>query len=675
VTVVAALAVLPSAASALAGEELFATRHVARLKSVVSAAVSPDGKHVAYTLAVPRDPLKEEDGSARVELHVVDRQGNSRPFVTGKVSVSGVRWTPDGRAVAFLAKRGDDEHAKLYTIPIDGGEARPLVAHDADIRSAVFNPDGKQVAFLASEPRPKQEQEYRDKGFNQAIYEEDGRPTKVWITAADGSGKPRALELTGNAWTVDWSPSGRQLAVVLAPTPLVDDYYMFKRVYVVDADTGKVVERIQNPGKLGRVRFSPDGKHLAMISGVDIHDPADGRLMVAAVPGDGSVQDLMPDYQAHVSTFAWKDDKTLVWLADEGVQTKAGEVGLDGREQVRLEAAGPILTSMSLSRDGTVAAFVGHGAAHPPEVFLVGEGDEAPQRLTDNNAWLAGVRLARQEAVRWKARDGMELEGVLVYPLNYDEGRRYPLVMYVHGGPESHVSNGWVTSYARPGQVGAARGFAVFYPNYRGSTGRGVAFSKLGQADAAGKEFDDLVDGVDHLIAAGLVDADKVGITGGSYGGYASAWGATYYSDRYAASVMFVGISDNVSKLGTTDIPEEMFLVHHLKRLWDDWDYFLNSSPIRYVERNRTPTLILHGKEDPRVHPSQSLELYRHLKTLGQAPVRLVLYPGEGHGNRRAASRFDYSVRMMRWMEHYLAGPGGDPPDYAVDYAKQMGSE
>ena len=138
---------------------------------------------------------------------------------------------------------------------------------------------------------------------------------------------------------------------------------------------------------------------------------------------------------------------------------------------------------------------------------------------------------------------------------------------------------------------------------------------------------------------------------------------------------MFVGISDNVSKVGTTDIPEEMFLVHHRKRLWDDWDYFLKSSPIRYVERNETPTLILHGKEDPRVHPSQSLELHRHLKTLGQAPVRLVLYEGEGHGNRKAAARFDYCLRLMRWMEHYLTGPGGEAPEYQLDYQAHLPSE
>lgn len=654
-------------------DELFTPRHVAKLKAVASAALSPDGKHVAYTLAVPRHPLTEENGPAWIELYVADAAGKSRPFVTGKVKVGGVRWTPDSRAIAFVAQRGDDKHRALYLLPIDGGEARRVIAHDADLRGVAFSPDGKQVAFLASEPLSKEQQEYQDKGFNQEIYEEDWRPTKVWIAAADGSDKPRALDLPGSASMVRWRPGGPQLAVVLAPTPLVDDGYMAKRVHIVDAQTGKVIEPIDNPGKLGQVDWSPDGKHLAMISGVDIHDPADGRLMVADVPGDSKLRDLMPNYQAHVGSFAWKDDRTLLWVAAEGTASTVGTVNLDGQRHVLIDAAGPVLGRVSLSDDGRTAALVGHSPSHPPEVFLLAAKHKAARRMTQSNSWLDQMRFARQEVVRWKARDGLKLEGVLVYPLNYEKGRRYPLIMSVHGGPEAHVANGWVTSYGRPGQTAAARGFAVFYPNYRGSTGRGVAFSKLGQADAAGKEFDDLVDGLDHLVAQGLVDKDKVGITGGSYGGYASAWGATYYSERYAASVMFVGISDNVSKLGTTDIPEEMFLVHHRKRLWDDWSYFLRSSPIRYVQRNRTPTLILHGKSDPRVHPSQSMELYRHLKTLGQAPVRLVFYPGEGHGNRRAAARFDYNVRMLRWMQRYLQGPGGDPPDTAIDYAKEFG--
>jgi dipeptidyl aminopeptidase/acylaminoacyl peptidase len=652
--------------------KLLTPSHVAMLRSVSAAVISPDGKQVAYTLVVPRKPLDEEDGRAWSELHVVDAKGHSRPFVTGAVNVRHIRWTPDGRAMTFIAQRGDDKHDTLYTIPVDGGEARALIAIDADVRGFALRQDGQRVAVLACEPIDKSEQEYRDKGFNQEIFEEDWRPTQVWLAPTDGSTSPQPLDLPGSASLVEWSPSGRQLAVVLAPTPLVDDSYMAKHVYLVDADTQKVVRRFSHSAKLGQLTWSPDGKHLAMIAGVDLHDPSAGRLMVTTTVGDATPRDLMPDAKVHVDSFAWQDDRTLLWVAAEGTATTIGTVDLSGDRHVKVAAGGPIATDITLSDDGRTAAVLGHSARHSLEVFLLPQGAKAARRLTCSNPWLAKMRFARQEAIEWQARDGLRLEGILIYPINYQKGRRYPLIMAVHGGPESHVSNGWVTSYSRPGQVATARGFAVFYPNYRGSTGRGVKFSKLGQADAAGKEFDDLVDGVDHLIATGLVAKDKVGITGGSYGGYASAWGATYYSDRFAASVMFVGISDDISKMGTTDIPEEMFLVHHRKRLWDDWDYFLERSPIRHVQKNRTPTLILHGKNDPRVHPSQSLELHRHLKTLDQAPVRLVLYPGEGHGNRRAASRFDYNLRMLRWMEHYLQGPADDPPPRQIDYAKQL---
>ncbi len=651
-------------------QEIFAPKHVAKTRFVTSAAISPDGNLVAYTLSVPRQPLVDADGSAWTELHVVDAQGQSRPFSSGHVNVSQVQWTPNGDRIAFVARRGDDKKNSLYVIPVNGGEARRVVSHASGLRSVSFSPDGKQVAFLATDPGSSKDSEYKEKGFNQEIYEEELRHSKVWITSADGSGSPRSFSLPGSAHYVEWNPKSRQLVVVLAPTPLVDDYYMSRRVFVVDADSGKIVERIRNPGKLGQVSWSPDGKRLAMISGVHIHDPSDGHLMIVDVPSDGGLTDLMPTYEAHVNSFAWKDATTILWVADEGVATTIGTSQVDGTRHVLHGPDLPVLSHLSLSTDGSKAALVGHRPEHPREVHMWD--GETIRRLTNNNPWLENIRLAKQEPIHWKAKDGLQLEGILMYPLNYEPGRRYPVIMVVHGGPEAHVSNGWITRYSYAGQVGAARGLAIFYPNYRGSTGRGVKFSMMGQADAAGKEFDDLVDGVDHLIEQGIAHKDKIGITGGSYGGYASAWGATYYSDRFAASVMFVGISDNVSKVGTTDIPEEMFLVHHRKRLWEDWEYFLQRSPIRHVQKHRTPILILHGKDDPRVHPSQSLELHRHLKTLKQAPARLVLYPGEGHGNRRAAARLDYNLRMLRWMEHYLQGEGGSPPNPKIDYAESM---
>jgi dipeptidyl aminopeptidase/acylaminoacyl peptidase len=235
--------------------------------------------------------------------------------------------------------------------------------------------------------------------------------------------------------------------------------------------------------------------------------------------------------------------------------------------------------------------------------------------------------------------------------------------MNVHGGPEAHESDGWQTAYSKPGQVAAGKGYAVFLPNYRGSTGYGVAFAKEHQGDYGGKEFDDIVDAKRFFVNQGLADGDRVGITGGSYGGYASAWGATYYSAEYAASVMFVGISNNISKFGTTDIPNEMYLVHERKWPWEEWEHLLDRSPITHVDKARTPILIMHGDSDTRVSPTQSYELYRNLKTRQPGtPVRLVLYPGEGHGNRRAASRYDYNLRMMEWFDTYLKTGDRDAP-------------
>jgi dipeptidyl aminopeptidase/acylaminoacyl peptidase len=244
------------------------------------------------------------------------------------------------------------------------------------------------------------------------------------------------------------------------------------------------------------------------------------------------------------------------------------------------------------------------------------------------------------------------------------------VITTVHGGPEAHYNHGWVTNYSDAGQVGAAQGYFVFYPNYRGSTGRGEAFAKSSQGDLAGAEFDDIVAGVDELVKGGLADGDKIGVTGGSYGGYATGWMATKYTDRFAAGVMFVGLSDNISKWGTSDIPEELYLVHARERIWDDYQEYLERSPIYYAGQAKTPLLIMHGKEDTRVDPSQSYELYRHIKTRTDTPVRLVLYPGEGHGNRNSTARYDYNLRMMRWFNQYLQGEQSDRPDVEIEVKK-----
>lgn len=670
----AAVVLLLASTSPAAGQQLLTPHDVARLRAVTTAALSPDGRDVAFLRTVPRDPLEGADGAAWVELHVVDAEGRERPFVTGDVSLAGVAWTPDGQGISFLARRGSDEARAIYLIPRSGGEARKIVSHASDIAEYAWAPDGRRVAFLAPEAKSQEVRDLERKGFNQIVYEENARPVRAWVADVPETGtasNARALDLPGSATTVRWSPVGARLALTLAPTSLVDDFYVGRKLHVVDAETGSIVARFDNPGKIGDVAWSPDASHLAFVSAADPNDPLEGRLMVAPAAG-GEARDVLAGWDAgHVHAIGWRDAQTLALVAYEGVGSVLATVPRAGGSlQTRQVHADIVATALSLSGDGRRAAIVAEGPTHPPEVFLASVGEGHPHRLTRSNGWLDDIALARQEVVRYKARDGLEIEGLLIRPLNETAGRRYPLIVVVHGGPEAHYANGWLTGYNTPGQMAAGAGYAVFYPNYRGSTGRGVAFSKLSQGDPAGAEFDDIVDGVDHLIAAGLADGAKVGITGGSYGGYASAWGATRYSDRFAASVMFVGISNKISKIATSDIPHELHMVHERKWPWEDWDHALQRSPIYHVDKARTPILILHGADDPRVDAGQSLELYRHIKLRTQTPVRLVLYPGEGHGNRRAASRLDYSLRMMRWMQHYLQGPGGAPPPQEISYAR-----
>ncbi|MEM7048111.1 MAG: S9 family peptidase [Acidobacteriota bacterium] len=654
----------------MAAERAITAEDIDALRSVNAAEISPDGTRIAYTVSIPRNPFEEDNGPAWSELHVIGSDGVSRPFITGEVNVQDISWTPFGDAIAFRSKRDGDDHTAVYRIALGGGEARRIAAHETAITSYSFSPDGKRLAYLAKDAEDKDKKDLAEKGFDAEVFEEDDRWVKVWIHTIDGDEEARALELDGSASELHWAPIGNQIAVALAPSSRIDDHYMLRKIKVVDSQSSEVLGEIDNEGKLGEVAWNPTATHLAMISAVDKHDPREGRLMVAEASG-GKPSDVLPHYPGHVRDIQWIDPERILFLGGEGVQTSFGRVAFNGHaHRDLLGAAGrPAWTSFSVSSGGGQVAFVGQSPQHPAELFRWAVREAEPTRLTHSNPVLEEIRLAPQEVVEFAARDGLELEAILIRPLDEQKGTRYPLILSVHGGPESHHDNGWLTTYSSPGQLGAAHGYAVLYVNYRGSTGRGLEFSKLSQADPGGKEFDDLVDAVEHLIAEGLVDRERVGITGGSYGGYASAWGATKLTEHFAASVMFVGISEKIAKSGTTDIPNEEYLVHARRWPWEKWDFMVERSPVAYVEQARTPILILHGAEDPRVHPSQSLILYRYFKMVGKTPARLIWYPGEGHGNRKAAARMDYNRRMMRWFDHYLKGEGGDPPPAELDWS------
>lgn len=638
---------------------------VAKLQAAGGAQISPDGRYLLYTVSIPRDPGQADfkNGPADPELHLYDLKTKAdRVFIAGDDNLRALGWGPDSRFISFLSKRGEDKKTSLYTISVDGGEAVRRLSFSEDIRSYDIAPDGKRVAFIATDPVPSEVEKRKGLGFDPEIFEEDWRTSRLYLSSLDAdTSKLEPLAIEGHLSEVEWSPKAGddRLLVVTAPNPGVDASLVYRRLHVVDT-SGKVIASMANPGKLGTSKWSPDGTMVAYTAGIDAHDPDESGFFVADSK-TGASKNLIAGVEGKVDAFAWKSPSQLLTAMSFGADSRLVNISTSGKRENA--ASNPDLNylEVDIARNGAVVV-AADSWKHPRELFVNG------RRITNSNPWLATKRLAKQELVSHTARDGLRLEGVLVHPLEGTTSGPAPLILTVHGGPESHVDDGWVTAYSNPGQVAAAQGYAVFYPNYRGSTGRGVAFTKTSQGDAAGKEFDDLIDAVDHLIEQGIADRSKIGVTGGSYGGYATAWCSTKFSDRFAAGVMFVGISDKVSKVGTTDIPDEEYLVHSRKRPWEAFDFFAERSPIRHIENARTPLLIMHGKEDPRVHPTQSMEMYRYLKMMGQTPVRLVLYPGEGHGNRKAAARYDYNLRMMQWFDHYLKGEGGDKPAPELEY-------
>lgn len=669
------LAIAIGLSSSLAfAQSAITVEDIPKVKSVIQTSVSPDGDTVAFTRSLPRTLYVDENGSNYSELYVVDDEGVERPFITGSVNIKSLQWSNNSKTIYFLAKLKDDKYTSLYQIPVDGGQAQAVMSlKGTSISSYQLSPDNKQVAILAMPAADTSEKELKKLGFKAEVYEQGLKNKQLFIVDLAKTDKPltpTALNVDNYVSDVNWAADGEKLLVKTQPTALIDDRYTKSMWHLFDIASNKVTLSFKTEGKLGDAELSHDGKYIAILGAEDKHDPATGRLFIADTK-TAEITEWLPNFMGHVVDFEWSHKRnTLNFIANVGTESFVASIKTGSNKYKKLVKEGKFIASgLSISDSDKTLALRGNTAKHPNEVFIVRS--NKAKRLTDSNSWLNDKRFAKQETITLKARDGVELDGVLVYPLDYEKGTRYPLIMSVHGGPESHDKNGWVTNYSRPGQMGAARGYAVFYPNYRGSTGKGVDYSKLGQNDYAGKEFDDLVDFKNHLVDMGLVDTKRVGITGGSYGGYASAWGATKLTEHFAASVMFVGVTNQLSKFGTTDISNEMNLVHARSYPWDKWQWYLERSPIYWAGQSETPLLIMHGKDDPRVHPAQSMELYRYMKVQGK-DVRLVYYPGEGHGNRKVAAQYDYSLRLMRWMDNYLMEGKKDMPAFEIDHAAKL---
>jgi dipeptidyl aminopeptidase/acylaminoacyl peptidase len=643
-------AVVAAQAQQLTPEQTLNRRGIGELE------ISPDQAHVLFTVT---EPVK---GTTR-ERHVwmLDVAGGGvRQLTFSARSDSAPRWAPDGRSIAFLSDRGGD--AQLYRLSMLGGDAEKLTDHKDAITAFRWSPDGSAIAILAAEPKSDALQK-RDKDKDDArLAEKDDRLAKIWmVDVAAHAVKPITSE-PYRISQIEFAADGRQLIAAASSKPHDDQYN--EAIYSVDLQSGRFAPIAAPRGPMGGLAVSPDGATLAYtcarVDGPEAHD-----LCLQPVAGGAVINLTGAAIDRPVSQPTWIDARTLAINVARGFQNRIETIGVDGRTGTAVDSAGVSPSAFARGSNGTIV-YVAESATRAPELWVKPSG-AAGRPITTFNAGWATLPVSAPEFFSYKSADGTDIEAALLLPpsvgadarlaANGTERRRLnlPAVILVHGGPTGR----WSDTFDAWGQLLASRGYAVLYPNVRGSIGYGQRFVEMNRADWGGGDFKDVMAGADWLVARGIADPDRLGVGGWSYGGYMAAWAVTQTS-RFKAAVSGAPVIDMASEFGTENgsAYDEWFYGTPYEKL----DGFIKSSPITFVKNVRTPTLLLQGEADTTDPIGQSQQFYRGLKRYG-VPSDLVLYPREPHGLREEKHLVDRLNRILAWYDRYLmaARPSDSP--------------
>jgi dipeptidyl aminopeptidase/acylaminoacyl peptidase len=606
------------------------------LRSQSDLRFSPDGRRVAF---VATEALKGTTRKRHIwVLDVPTRQ--VRQFTFSEKSEFSPRWSPDGRTLAFLSSRG--EQTQIYFLSMDGGEAEAVTEGKRSIHSFEWSPDSKQIAFVAPEPKTDDEEKKEKDQDDSRVVDQDDKPAGLWLLDVDSH---RTRHLVARPWQVgeiEWLPSGDRLILSATDHPESDEDT--QKIFSVAVADGKMTEILAPRGPFGDMRVSPDGKWLSFV-GTRVDGPEPHDLYVLPV-GGGTPKNLTAEsLDRGISSYVWRPDGTIIANVEDGFRSKLCRITLEGQPNPLPElVVNPHAFDFSPAND-TVFAFSGGTATEPNEIWLRNGASSAAPVSEFNKDWKS-VELAKPEFFRYKSFDGLEIEGALLLPASYDGHSKLPVITLVHGGPTGR----WSDSIQDWGQLLVAHGYAIFYPNVRGSTGYGEKFVEMNRADWGGGDFRDLMAGVDALIRRGVADPNRLGIGGWSYGGYMSEWAITQ-TTRFKAAVSGAGMADLIAEFGTESHPS-----------YDEWFFgqpyekpegFLHSSPFLYMKNAKTPTLILQGENDTTDPVGQSQQLYRGLKHYG-VKAELVEYPREPHGPQEEKHNLDILNRIVHWYDDNL---------------------
>lgn len=639
------------------GKKLFGTADALRVARVFSPRISPDGSKVAFLVAAVEKLENNQPGKSVTHLWVVPAAGPAgaaRQFTRGEKGVSNPAWSPDGKILAFTrAGENEKDGEQVWFMYADGGEPWQITKHKSGVRGFEFSPDGKSLLLVATKP-PEPDAEQREKEKNDAIVvEHDLKMTQLWTWDIANS---EEKQITSGDFTVSdphWSPDGAQILFTTRPTPLSDDTGL-QTARLLEVAGGRQRNLVDSADPTHTARWSPDGKWVAYLSshgdsGLGVNQT---NLFVVS-PAGGEPRKLTGSFDLNAGEAVWaRDGKTIFFGTDtrESVEVFAADVAAGTIRQVTNKPGVISLTAISV--DGRVAVGTWTDSQHPAEIFRSDLSFGSIEPITNHNAWLADYTLGSTEVVRWKSnKDGMEIDGIVTKPVDFDPARKYPFLLNPHGGP----TGASLLSFNAAEQIMAANGYMLLEPNFRGSTGRGEKFAAANQNDWGGGDYQDDMSGVQALVDKGWADPDRLGAFGWSYGGFMTFWIDTQ-TDRFKAISPGAGLPNLYSMYSQTDIHRYLRLFFNMKAPWDNFQEYWDHSPMKYVGNVKTPTMILHGQADTRVPIPQAEEFYRALVER-RIPVQFVTYPRENHGFTEPRHIQDRWQRYLVFFGKYLGNP------------------
>ncbi len=676
------LSMLVLALSALLFNPTFAQKgastsfeQVIALRNVGTPILSPDGQHILYT--VTSTDWKENGYDTEIWL----ARNGEEPFQltrSSKSSSTSPKWSPDGKWIAFSSSRNDKN--QIFVIRPNGGEAQQVSFEEDGIGGFEWSPDGKQFALFKQDPESKEEKKRKERFGGWAADDAEYRLSHLWLLdfkpdllpspnempcyeeKKDSSKKsdcinyPKAVRLTEGPFTIsnfDWSPDGKMIAYTRQPNPLIN-FSLYSDIEVMEVASKKVVFSVKNPSVDNFAAWSPDSKKILYTSNLNdttAYYYKNDQVLVVDLQG-GKPSQLAQYFDEDISALSW-NAAGVFFTAFQGAKRWLFQLDPLSGQYKALLSGNEVLGGYSFSKDGKTLAYSSSSATTLGEIFKTPVSVLKPVQITQMSKQIAGWKTALSEVIRWKSKDGAEIEGVLHKPQNYDPAKKYPLLVMIHGGPTGIDLPQPVPGSVYPVIQWLEKGALVLRVNYRGSAGYGEKFRSLNVRNLGVGDMWDVMSGVDHLIAKGMVDENRMGCMGWSQGGYISAF-LTTNTDRFKAISVGAGISNWMTYYVNTDI--HPFTRQYLQATpWSDPEIYQKTSPMTNIRNAKTPTLIQHGEFDRRVPLANAYELLQGLQD-NRVPAKLVVYKGFGHGITKPKERLAAMWHNWEWFNKYLWG-------------------